>query len=99
MLYVTYILSSVPLLLVLIRTAMWMRLIIQVHPDLNRIFCFFSTHSQVLRRRRNAYPIEMGIISAINAVPHLPPFQTKMEEMEYSLYITGKESEWSCDVV
>ena len=76
-----------------------MRLIIQVHPYFNHIFCLFSTHLQVLRRRRNAYPIEMGIISAINAVPHLPPFQAKMEEMEYSLYITGKESEWSCDVV
>ena len=37
----------------------------------------------------------MGIVSAINAVSHLDP--TKMEQHDYSLYITGKESEWSCD--
>ena len=51
---------------------------------------------QVLRRRRHAQPLQMGIVSAINAVPHSSPSPAKMEEHEYSLYITGKESEWSC---
>jgi hypothetical protein len=40
----------------------------------------------------------VGIVSAIEAVPHVSPGNTaamtmgKMEEHEYSLYITGKES-------
>ena len=40
----------------------------------------------------------MGIVSAVNSVPHvLPAESAKPEEHEYSLYITGKESE-SCDL-
>jgi len=39
--------------------------------------------------------MQMGIVSAIVAVPHSSPSPAKMEEHEYSLYITGKESEWS----
>ena len=38
--------------------------------------------------------MQMGIVSAIVAVPHSSPSPAKMEEHEYSLYITGKESEW-----
>jgi len=40
--------------------------------------------------------MQMGIVSAIIAVPHSSPSPAKMEEHKYSLYITGKESEWSC---
>jgi len=40
--------------------------------------------------------MQMGIVSAIIAVPHSSPSPAKMVEHEYSLYITGKESEWPC---
>ena len=40
--------------------------------------------------------MQMGIVSAIIAVSHSSPSPAEMEEHEYSLYITGKESEWSC---
>ena len=41
----------------------------------------------------------MGIVSAIEAVPHIPPNVAmalgQVEELEYSLYVTGKESKFS----
>ena len=36
--------------------------------------------------------MQMGIVSAIVAVPHSSPSPAKMEEHEYSLYITGQRS-------
>ena len=39
----------------------------------------------------------MGIVSAVEAVPHVTPnvamAMGEVEELEYSLYVTGKESE------
>ena len=39
----------------------------------------------------------MGIVSAVEAVPHVSPnvamAMGQVEELEYSLYVTGKESE------
>lgn len=52
---------------------------------------------QVFKRRRNAYPINVGLIQPINSVPQITPEMadaesSKPEQVEYSLYITGKES-------
>ena len=72
---------------------------VHVYMHLSILICIPHPHtltpSQVLRRRKSAYPIQMGIVNAINSVPSVPPPQVGVansETLEYSLYITNKES-------
>ena len=59
----------------------------------------------MLRRRRHVYPIHMGLVHPIKAVPQLsttshpvpisgvvPSSSERKEPLDYSLYITSKES-------
>ena len=49
--------------------------------------------SQTLRRRRHAHPLVVGIVSAVNSVPHVDPTVTaKPEEYNFSLLVNSKDS-------
>ena len=56
--------------------------------------CGESIHSvQSLRRRRHAHPLVVGIVSAVNSVPHMDPTAAaKPVEHNFSLCITSKDS-------
>ena len=57
--------------------------------------CMCPVPSHIFRRRKNAYPIVMGIVQSVNSVPNPPPPQVTLantETLEYSLYVMSKES-------
>ena len=49
---------------------------------------------QVLHRRKHVCPFQVGVMSSINSIPHEADSTTKVEELECSLCITGRESKW-----
>ena len=55
----------------------------------------FSTFPQSVRRRRHAHPLVVGIVSAVNSVPHADLTATsKPEEYNFSLVVNNKDSTW-----
>lgn len=61
--------------------------------NLHHLESIYMLFLQSVRRRRHAHPLVVGIVSAVNSVPHMDPATAlKPEEHNFSLLVNSKDS-------